>query len=128
MRKTTALPCTRCGHTTSENDLDVRFKHGDIIACSGCIPVVIVIPTPQEMKLSMRLPLIGAELDPEIEQRELQDIFFVSIIDFEKATLKRLGCQPTLQNKRQIRKAFMRATNALIHAIVENEMKSRRNA
>ena len=128
MRQTTALHCTRCGHATSENDLDVRFKQGDIIACSGCIPVVIVIPTDAEMKLSMHLPLIGAELDPEIEQRELQDIFFVSIIDFEKATLEKLGCQPTPQNRRQIRKAFMKATNALIHEIVSNEMKSRRNA
>ena len=114
MRQTTALHCSRCGHATSENDLDVRFKHGDIIACSGCIPVVIVIPTPQEMNMSMRLPLIGAGLDPEIEQRELQDIFFVSLIDFQKATLEKLGCQPTPQNKQQIRKAFLKATNALI--------------
>ena len=126
MRQTTALHCTRCGHTTSENDLDVRFKHGDIIACSGCIPVVLVIPTAEEMKMSMRMPLIGAGLDPEIEQRELQDIFFVSIVDFKNATIEKLGCQPTPDNRRQIREAFMKASNSLIHAIVEGEMKSRR--
>ena len=127
MRQTTALHCTRCGHTTSDIDLDVRFKHGDIIACSGCLPVVIITPTAEEMKMSYRMPLIGARLDPEIEQRELQDIFFVSLIDFEAATLERLGCQPTRENKRQIRQAFMKASKTLIHAIVAGEMKSRYN-
>ena len=128
MRQANALHCTRCGHATSDSDLDVRFKHGDIIACSGCLPVVIITPTAEEIKMSYHMPLIGAGLDPEIERRDLQDIFFVSLIDFEVATLKQLGCQPTRENRRQIRKAFMKATKTLIHAIVENEMKSRRNA
>ena len=118
--------CTRCTRAVGDNDLDARFKHGEIIACSAC-EGVIIRPTPEEIKMSLRVPLIGNSLDPEIEARELQDIFFVSMIDFLKATLEKLGCQPTPENRRKIRKAFVKATKTLIYAIVENEMKSRRN-
>ena len=127
MRQTTVLHCTRCGHATSENDLDVRFKQGDIIACSGCLPVVIIIPTEAEIKMPMRDPMRGNRLDAEIERKSLQDIFFVSLIDFEKSTLERLGCQRNSENKRKIFRAFMKATKTLIHAIVAGEMKSRYN-
>ena len=121
--------CTRCTRIVSDGDLDVRFKHGDIIACSACdyngVDGVILKPTPAEMRLPMRTPMEDNRLDPEIERRELQNIFFGSVIDFQKATLERLGCQPTLENRRQIRKAFMKATRSLIHAIVEAEFKAR---
>lgn len=30
--------CTRCGRVTSDDDPDVRYKHGEVIACSSCIP------------------------------------------------------------------------------------------
>ena len=28
--------CTRCARSVPETDLDARFKHGEVIACSAC--------------------------------------------------------------------------------------------
>lgn len=28
--------CTRCEQRVSDNDPDVRYKHGEVIACSAC--------------------------------------------------------------------------------------------
>ena len=126
MRQANALHCTRCGHATSDSDLDVRFKHGDIIACSGCLPVVIITPTAEEIKMSLRMPFTANGLDSEIERKELQNLFFVSMTDFIDSTYDQLGCERTPENRRKIRTAFMNATETLVYAVADAELLSRR--
>ena len=116
--------CTRCTRAVGDNDLDARFKHDEIIACSAC-EGVIIRPTLEEIKMSLRLPLSGNSLDPEIEARELQDIFFVSMTDFINSTYERWGAR-TPKNRQKIRTAFFNVTEMLIYAIIDAELKSRR--
>ena len=126
MRYRTDLHCTRCAHSVSDRDLEARFKHGEIIACSSCEPVVIFTPTEAEMKMSLRMPFTANGLDSEIERKELQNLFFVSMTDFIDSTYDRLGCERTPENRRKIRTAFLNATETIVYAVVDAELLSRR--
>lgn len=91
-----ALYCTRCGRPVSQDDPDVRFKHGEVIACSPCqVNGVIVIPTPEEIEMNFRIAYPSNQLDAEIERQELNSIFAVSCLKFTEETIKRLGHEDT---------------------------------
>ena len=90
--------------------------------------MLIVIPNAVELNLPIRHPLTSNRLDRTIEVQDLKNMFFVRGSDFVDATIQRLGCEDTPENRRRIRKAFNRANHDIIIAIVEGEMKSRQNA
>ena len=52
----------------------------------SCELVVIFTPTEAEMKMSLRMPFTANGLDSEIERKELQNLFFVSMTDFIDST------------------------------------------
>ena len=84
--------------------------------------MLIVKPTTREMSLPMRSALPGSKLDTAIEASEMKDMFFVKMSSFVEATIAKSGCPDTIQNRKKIRRAFIKASMEIIKQCVEIEL------
>ena len=81
-------------------------------------------PTPQELSTPMLSALPGNNLCPEIERQSGKDYFFVEMRSFVDATIAKGACEDTVENRSRILGVFLKASQTLIFAIMENRVKS----
>ena len=84
----------------------------------------VIIPTEHEMALPMLSVLPGTGLDTEIERAEGKGYFFVEMQSFVEITIEKLGCDDTIENRSRILRAFLKMSQELIFAIMENQIES----
>ena len=66
----TDLQCTRCARIVSEGDPDVRFKHGEVIACSACDRE----PNPAPQSLRPEVRIVRKDDTPKQQARALETL------------------------------------------------------
>ena len=115
------LHCTRCRRPVSQDDADVRFKHGEVIACSPCqVTGVIVLPTPEEKRMYFYIALTGNKLDTEIEQCQRKNGFRMDVDAMIDDTLKKRGVKWTLENYKYLQEVFYTAYQDIIKVLIRN--------
>ena len=57
--------CLKCGNMTTEDDLDVRYNHNEIIECGACCDMANGIPETMHPKIIEMKQLLGVELNAE---------------------------------------------------------------
>lgn len=86
--------------------------------------MLILKPTPRELNTPMLTALPGNNLDTEIERAEGKGYFFVEMRGFVDATIAKGACEDTVENRSKILRAFLKASQTLIFAVMENRVKS----
>ena len=86
----------------------------------------IIIPTETERKANYSYAWTGYDLDKTIEESDKRNSYFVNCWDFTEQTLQRLGIKfPPVSTRQGIRKAFLKAHEAIVREIVEMQWRER---